>query len=42
MDVDLVNEIYQLNPWLKNPKSQIINERALIPRIQVEELLDEE
>jgi predicted AAA+ superfamily ATPase len=41
MDFQLVEEINQLNPWLKDPSYPIV-EDTLIPRVQFKELLDPE
>jgi hypothetical protein len=41
MDLDLQNEIFQLNPWLKSPDFPII-ENDLLPRVQFKELIDGE
>jgi len=42
VDIHLVNELHQLNPWLKDPSLPLINESEFIPRIQLPQLLDKE
>ena len=42
MNIKLLNEIKQLNPWLENPTKDIITEQDFIPRIQIQELMDKE
>lgn len=40
MDLSLVNQIFQLNPWLKEPHYPILSVERFIPRVQVSELVD--
>lgn len=42
MNIQLIDELHQLNPWLKNPEENILQENTFIPRAQLEQLLDEE
>lgn len=42
MDEELIKEILQLNPWLKEKSRQTIDSKAFIPRPQLQELLDPE
>lgn len=42
MDINLRDEIHQLNPWLKNPDRQVIDNKDFIYRTQLKELLDKE
>lgn len=42
MNLSLLREIQQLNPWLENPSLPILPELGFIPRVQIDELLDPE
>lgn len=42
METKLLDEIYQLNPWLQDPSKQILVEKDYMPRVQSKELLDKE
>lgn len=42
MDINLLEEIEQLNPWLQEPQYPIVKKEEFVPRIQLGELLDPE
>lgn len=42
MDIELIKEIHQLNPWLEDKSRHIIDKEGLIPRVQIDELMDKE
>jgi hypothetical protein len=42
VDIHLLNEIKQLNPWIEDPSKPIISEADFIPRTQLPELMDPE
>jgi uncharacterized protein len=42
MDVQLLDEIHQLNPWLRDKKSHVIDKEGFIHRTQLDNLLDAE
>lgn len=42
MNETLLADLYQLNPWLKNPDTPLFPQDSFIPRLQIPELLDPE
>lgn len=42
MELELLDEIHLLNPWLKNPSTEIIDTTDFIPRVQLSELISED